>query len=110
MRHGWLFGLDALALDENELFRPGSSVFIQVCVPGTELERTIRTLREFIETKGFDQADIWTARRYDVDDPHEEYPGDYIRRDVLRAVTSECLLSVYVLSEEAASFREVPDA
>jgi hypothetical protein len=103
--------VNALALEGNKLFRLGSSVSIQACVPGAELERTIKTLEEFMTARRFCQLDIWTARRYDVDDPDEEYPNDYLRRDVLLAVTtSECVLSVYVLSEETAGFREVPDA
>lgn len=84
-RYVWLFGVEVEALAGHEMVKPGMGAQLQVCVPGRSFEQCLDHLDRYLVTERCRRVDLWLAKRFDLDNESEEYPSEYLKRDLREA-------------------------
>jgi hypothetical protein len=93
------------------MFVQGSEPSVQVFVPGYRMEEALEQLDRFLASERYERIDLSIARRYDLDDSDEEYPSEYVLRDMQQVASSrKCGIGVVVYSRETCTPLEPPDA
>jgi hypothetical protein len=102
----WLFLVTGRALPGNDMFTVGSEASLQCFVPGHTIEHALKLLDEFLAGERYERIDLTIARRYDVADPEEEYPSDYVRKDMESVEeTQHCVIGIVVYSRDTGTLR-----
>ena len=84
----------------------GSEATVQTFVPGRRLEEALILLDAYLETQELARIDTLRAIRYEPGDEDVELPGDFFRRPLTRAATTnECVLGAFFVSPDTATER-----
>jgi len=90
--------------DTKHPWTAGSEAVVQAFVPGRRLEDSLTLLDAFLSTQELERIDTLRAVRYEPDEEDPDIPGDFFRRPLERAAsTNECVLGVFFVSDDTAT-------
>jgi len=101
-RDVWFFLIEAQVIGTGaRALPPNARTLVQCFVPGRHLEACLATLDSYLPTENLRRIDIHRAIRFNADGEDEEYPGDFFRRPLEKAAsTNRCVLGIFVTSDE----------
>ena len=102
-RYVWMFLVKVEALQGSEMLTPGSEAQLQVCIPGEQLESGLEDLDRYLASEEYKRLDLSIARRYDLEDDTEEFPADYLERDLRDAGRTNTPGTACVFASEESS-------
>ncbi len=106
-RYVWMFLVKVEALSNQEMLKAGSEAQIQVCIPGEHLEPSLEVLSSHLAAEHYKRMDLSIARRFDLEDDTEEFPAEYLERELRKAGLSGAPVTACTFtSKESASWRE----
>jgi hypothetical protein len=104
-RYVWMFLVKVKALQGGEVLTAGSEALLQVCIPGKQLESSLEHLHRYLASERYSRMDLSTARRYDLENDNEEFPADYLERDLRHAGRTDTPGTACVFtSKDSATF------
>jgi hypothetical protein len=103
-RDVWFFLIEARVTEKGaRALPPDSRTLVQCFVPGRRLEDCLAALDTHLPSEQLQRTDILRASRFEADDEDEEYPGDFFRRPLEKAAsTNRCVLGIFITSDEVS--------
>jgi hypothetical protein len=103
-RDVWFFLIEAQVTDKGARSLPSNSrTLVQCFVPGRRLEDCLATLDTYLPSEQLQRIDTLRASRFEADGEDEEYPGDFFRKPLEEAAsTNRCVLGIFITSDEVS--------
>jgi hypothetical protein len=103
-RDVWFFLIEAQVTGKGaRALRPNSRTLVQCFVPGRRLEDCLAALDAYLPSENLHRIDTHRAVRFAADGEDEEYPGDFFRRPLEQAASSNrCVLGIFITSDPVA--------
>ena len=103
-RDVWFFLIEARVTEKGaRALPPNSRTLVQCFVPGRRLEDCLAALDTYLPSEQLQRIDILRASRFEADGEDEEYPGDFFRRPLEKAAsTNRCVLGIFITSDEVS--------